>query len=142
MGKYFVSATSESKSKVTVKARHFDIVIDEPAELGGTDRGPNPVEYLLASYCGCINIVGHVVARQMQLDIKGLRIEMEGEIDPAKLRGKPTEERAGYKKIFVTVFPDIDADNETVQKWLATVIQRCPVGDNIENSTPVEVKLG
>lgn len=26
------------------------IIIDEPQELGGTDTGPNPVEYLLAAF--------------------------------------------------------------------------------------------
>ncbi|MDD4003197.1 MAG: OsmC family protein [Clostridia bacterium] len=142
MGKYFVTAKNESKSKTIVKARHFNIIIDEPTEIGGTDFGPNPVEYLLASYCGCINVVGNVVARQMQLNLKGIEIKMEGELDPAKLMGKPTEERAGYKKIFVTVIPDIDADRETIQKWLDAVEQRCPVGDNIANSTPIEIKLG
>ena len=35
--------------KVVTKARQFELVIDEPQSLGGTDTGMNPVEALLAS---------------------------------------------------------------------------------------------
>jgi hypothetical protein len=36
--------------------RDFTIKIDEPATLGGTDRGPNPVELVLAALGACQEI--------------------------------------------------------------------------------------
>lgn len=37
--------------------RGKQIVIDEPASLGGTDQGPNPVELVLAALGGCLNVL-------------------------------------------------------------------------------------
>ena len=31
------------------KARQFELTVDEPEVLGGTDQGPNPVELVLAA---------------------------------------------------------------------------------------------
>ena len=44
-----VTATAESPTKLAVSVRDFAFVIDEPPTYGGTDAGPNPVEYLLAA---------------------------------------------------------------------------------------------
>jgi len=40
-----VSAQSENQARTVVQARDFEIIVDEPKDLGGTDQGPNPVEY-------------------------------------------------------------------------------------------------
>ena len=124
-----------------MEARNFKIVVDEPKNLGGTDDGPNPVEYVLAAFAGCLNVVGHLVAQEMGFSLKGMEINMEGDLDPAKFMGKDTEERAGYKEIRVSLKPDSDADEETLQKWMTSVKARCPVSDNLANATPVKVVL-
>ena len=41
-----ISAESKSATKVIAKARQFEIIIDEPQDLGGKDEAPNPVETL------------------------------------------------------------------------------------------------
>jgi hypothetical protein len=48
--KFAVQASSENPTKTVVKARDFQIVIDEPKNMGGTDHGPNPVEYVLGAH--------------------------------------------------------------------------------------------
>jgi len=50
-----VRAMSESPARVSVKARSFNMIVDEPPNLGGEDRGANPVEYVLAALAGCLN---------------------------------------------------------------------------------------
>jgi len=139
--KFSIKAHSENPTKTVVEARNFKIVVDEPKNLGGTDDGPNPVEYVLAAFAGCLNVVGHLVAKEMGFSLKGMEINMEGDLDPAKFMGKETEERAGYKEIRVSLKPDSDADEETLQKWLTSVKARCPVSDNLANATPVKVVL-
>jgi uncharacterized OsmC-like protein len=39
---------------ISRSGRKFTMVVDEPAELGGLDEAPNPVEYLATALCGCI----------------------------------------------------------------------------------------
>ena len=140
--KFSVNAISENDTKTVVETRGFKMTIDEPQNLGGTNSGANPVEYLLAALSGCLNVVGHLVAKEMGFQLNGLEISLEGDLNPAKFAGKSMEDRAGYKQIRVTMKPDTDADKETLEKWLKTVENRCPVSDNISNPTPLSIVLG
>ena len=139
--KFKINARSESAAKTIVKARNFEIVVDEPEALGGTDVAPNPVEYVLAAFAGCLNVMGHLVAQEMGIELKNLKIEMEGDLNPAKLFGKCDKERAGYKNIIVKLIPETEADDSSLEKWLHEVECRCPVSDNLQNITPVTVEL-
>ena len=56
---FSINGKNANATRLDVKARSFSVVVDEPADLGGTDAGPNPVEYVLAGYAGCLNVVGH-----------------------------------------------------------------------------------
>lgn len=138
---FSVVAHSESATKTIVKARNFSMIIDEPAELGGTDEGANPVEYVLAALSGCLNVMCHLVAQEMSIRLKGVKINLSGELNPDKLFGKKTDDRAGYKSIRVEVDPDTDADKAPLEKWLQAVVARCPVSDNLANTTPVNISL-
>jgi len=40
--------------KVEVKKRHFTFYVDEPAERGGSDQGPNPLAYFIAGAASCL----------------------------------------------------------------------------------------
>jgi len=139
--KFRVKAHSENPTKTIVKARGFEIVIDEPADLGGTNEGANPVEYMLGAYAGCLNVMAHVCAKELGCEMRGVKIDMVGNLNPARLFGQSFEERAGYKEIQVVLNPDCDMDEETKKKWLEAILDRCPVGDNLKNTTEVVAKL-
>ena len=139
--RFRISANSETRTKTVVKARSFQIIIDEPQDLGGSDSAANPVEYVLAAFAGCLNVMAHVVARELGITLRSVSIDIAGTLNPEKLFGQPTEDRAGYKEISVKMRPDCDADAETLQKWLDAVAARCPVCDNLKNPTPVKLAL-
>jgi uncharacterized OsmC-like protein len=140
--KFGVKARSENPTKTVVEARGFTMIIDEPKSLGGTNEGANPVEYLVAALAGCLNVVSHMVAKEMGFVLKGVEFEIEGNLNPMKFMGKSDAERTGYKEVRVSIKPDTDADEETLKKWLEEVEKRCPVSDNIANATPVVIELG
>ncbi|MFC7204520.1 OsmC family protein [Haloferax namakaokahaiae] len=135
---YAVSATAESPMRTRVSTRGFEFVIDEPENFGGTDEGPNPLEYLLGALTGCLTITGHLVAREMGLDVNGLEINVEGDLNPAKFMGASDDARAGYQVVRVEFVADIDADEETIESWIAATEERCPVTDNMNHDTPFE----
>ena len=139
--RFRVKAHSENQAKTIVKARQFEIVVDEPAELGGTDTGANPVEYVLAAFAGCINVMAHVIAKEMNFELRGVKIDISGDLNPARLFGLSYEDRAGYKQIVVRIKPDCDADGETLNKWKEAIENRCPVSDNLQNPTPVKIEV-
>lgn len=137
-----IKAESVNPTKAVAKVRGFELVIDEPQELGGTNEGATPVEYLLAALAGCLNVVAHFVAREMQFELRGVKMNISGQLDPAKFSGAETTERAGYKNVDVELIPDTDADAATLEQWLKTVEERCPVSDNIANPTAMTISLG
>lgn len=142
IAKYSIKAQGENSTKTIVEtAGGLKITIDEPKRLGGGGEGPNPVEYLLASLAGCLNIVGYLVADEMNFKLNDLRFDIKGKLDPAKFRGKSDQNRTGYQEIEVKVNVETDADQKTLNSWLNTVKERCPVSDNITNKTPVKINL-
>ena len=136
-----VTGESTSPAQFVAKARNFKLIVDEPEELGGTDQDANPVEYILAGLAGCLNVVGHLVAKELGFTIRKLRVEVTGNINPNKLFGLSNDERAGFKQISLNLIPDTDASITTLAEWLDIVKERCPVKDNLTNSTPVKVSV-
>lgn len=139
--KFRVQAHSENPTKTVVKARGFEIIIDEPESLGGTNEGANPVEFMLAAFCGCINVMGHVIAKEMKFELRNIKIKMCGNLNLQRLFGSSFEDRAGYKRIDVSIEPDCDAPIEILEEWMAKIENRCPVSDNLSNKTPINLLL-
>ena len=140
--KVLIRAESESGTRMKVVAGKFTMTIDEPPSLGGTDAGPSPVQVLLMSLAGCLNVTGHEVARERGLALEGMRIRIEGVMNPCAFIGCSFEERAGFQKIQVTVDADMPgASREEIASWLEDTEKRCPVTDNIKADTSVEVVM-
>jgi uncharacterized OsmC-like protein len=141
MHQFSITATGDSETKTTVSVRDFEFVVDEPTNLGGTNEGPNPVEYLLGAWAGCLNVVAQTVCDEHDVELAGLDIEVEGDLDPRKFMGMADEPRAGYQEIRVELTAETDTDPETLETIREEVEARCPVGDNIMNPTPIEVTI-
>jgi len=133
------SGESQSATKFVGHSRNFQITIDEPPGLGGNDEAATPVEYTLASLAGCLNVVAYVIAKEMNFTINTLKIDVAGSLHPEKFLGGSTENRAGFTDISATLHVDADATQEVLDKWLATVEERCPVTDNLANATTVNI---
>lgn len=138
---FAVSAVSESETKTVVEAREFEFIVDEPPALGGSNSGPNPVEYLIGAWAGCLNVVVHTVSEERQIDLDSVDIEIHGDLDPRKFLGAAEDVRAGFQEIQVQIDVESNADEETLEALRAEVEERCPVGDNIGNPTPTKLTL-
>ena len=138
---FAIQAESETPTHTVVEARDFEFSVDEPEHLGGSDVAPNPVEYLLGALAGCLNVVGHTVADEMDMAVSGIEVGIEGDLDPAKFLGQDAEPRAGYQDVRVDISVETDADPSTVETWLESVRERCPVSDTIGNTTPIDVSI-
>lgn len=136
-----VEASRESPTETTVEARDFTLTVDEPEELGGSDEGANPLEYLLVGQAGCLNVTAHQVAEDMDVPLRDLEIGISGEFDVETFMQERPDERTGLRDIAVSMTVDSDADRETLEEWAERVEQRCPVSDNIKNETSVTVSV-
>lgn len=136
-----IKGEAQTAARFLANARKFNIVVDEPPALGGDDLGASPVEYLLASYAGCINVVAHLTAKELNIKVEKLRISISGNINPARLFGQSDAERAGFKQIDVVFEPITDASPELTEKWIETIKNRCPINDNLTSPTPIFFKV-
>lgn len=128
---------SKSATKFVGNSRNFQITIDEPPSLGGQDEAANPVEYTLASLAGCLNVVAHVVAKELDIILNSLKINIDGELNANKFLTGDSAQRAGFSNINVKLDVDSDADKNVLAQWLQTVEDRCPVTDNLVSPTTV-----
>ena len=80
-------------------ARRFTIDIDEPRELGGSNRFANPQEHLIAALNGCM-LVGYVAQCAVRgITLENLAIETEGEIDLRGFLGIDPAVTRGYDNL-------------------------------------------
>ena len=79
--------------------RRFSMDIDEPLELGGSNRFANPQEYLISALNACMT-VGYVAQCAVRgITLESLAIETEGEIDLRGFLGIDPAVAKGYESL-------------------------------------------
>ena len=117
--------------------RDFQVRMDEPPNLGGTDTGMNPVEALLAALGSCQVIVAAAFAKSQGIDLQDFWVELEGDLDPdGFLKGKPGV-RMGFQEVRIVPHIKTSSSPEEVAKFMDFIKSRCPVGDVMVNGTKV-----
>ena len=83
--------------------RRFSIDIDEPCELGGTNRFANPQEHLIAALNACMAVGYAAQCAVRGITLESLEIETNGEIDLRGFLGIDPAVPAGYENLNYTV---------------------------------------
>ena len=118
--------------------RQFSIDIDEPYELGGSNRFANPQEHLLAALNACI-MVGYVAQCALRgITLKRLEIETDGEIDLRGFLGIDPAVPPGYERLSYVVRIKGNATDEEFAEVHAAVMATSPNFYNM--SRPVALK--
>jgi len=124
----------------TAHINNHKVLIDEPLTLGGTDKGPNPVEYILAALGGCINVLVISFAENFDVEIKDVKVELEGDLDPDGFLGVNPDARVGYEEIRYTIHIDSPSPEEKVEALIKHVEKYCPVKDTLSGTRVVNVQ--
>ena len=136
-----VEAEREGPTRSTIEARDFELVVDEPEEMGGSNEGPNPLEYLLAGQAGCLNVTASQVAKDMGIEIENLEVTISADFDIETFQTEHPDGRTGLQNVEVDLEVESGADEETLQEWGERVEVRCPVSDNITNETDIDLTV-
>lgn len=123
-----------------IRLRDFTIVSDEPPELGGTDRGPNPMEYVLGGLIGCLTVMIRLIAAERQLRIDDVQMEVEGDLDLRGLQGTAPV-RPDFLGVRGTVWLDTPEDPQRIAALRDEVYRRCPAYNLFRHANiPVELE--
>jgi uncharacterized OsmC-like protein len=118
--------------------RRFSIDIDEPCELGGSNRFANPQEHLLAALNACV-IVGYVAQCAVRgITLEKLEIETHGEIDIRGFLGISPDVVPGYESLSYVVRIRGSGTKEEFAEIHKAVMATSPNFHNV--SRPVDLK--
>ena len=136
-----VTATGPDGWLITTKAGVHTALVDQPEAMGGKNEGPSPLDYVFISLASCLVTIGKIVASQRKIELRGMEVEVSGDLNLEVLRGQEKNERAGFTSMVANVKIDADMTDEEKKEFLEEVDRRCPISDNLSHTTPVEVKL-
>lgn len=122
-------------------ARPFTLDIDEPEELGGTDRFANPQQFLLAALNACMT-VGYVAQCAVRgITLESLSIETEGDIDLRGFFALDPKVSPGYDSLRYTVRIKGDGTDEQFAEIHEAVMATSPNFSNLSRSVALEPTL-
>jgi putative redox protein len=103
-------------------------IVDEPEELGGTNLGPAPGEFLMISLASCTAITLRMYADRKKWNVEKIKVEV-------------AFEKAQYKTIFkreISFEGDLDDDQRA---RLLQIANSCPVHKTLSNPIEIETVL-
>lgn len=120
--------------QVEVNAAGFKMIFDEPKTMGGTNQGMNPMSAALGVIGACQTIVAFMFAESQGINLKGFRVDVEGDMDLDNLMGK-SQGRTGFQEIRYKMYIDADAPQDKLEAFAAFVEKACPVSDTMSQGT-------
>ena len=131
---------SNSITNVTTNIRNFELTMDQPEDSGGTDEGPTPVEYALASLGSCICTMVNMVARKMDLEVDSVKTTVEGDLDHVGVVD-PEKIRPGLLDVRLEVSIEGELTKAEKEKLIKHAENKCPVTDSLKKPVDVSFRL-
>lgn len=104
------------------------IVADEPEEVGGTDLGPAPGEFLMMSLASCTAITVRMYADRKKMPLDRIKVEV-------------SLEKQEFKSVFTRdVYLEGELSEEERQRLLE-IAEKCPVHKTLSSPIEIETKL-
>ena len=117
----------DSGYKGVASTRGFEWIVDEPKNLGGTDKGPTPMELLCSSIASCIGITLQMYAARKKWILGEILVEVY------------TTENEHKQTQFHKKMEFSNAENLTDEQVarLHVISTNCPVSKIIQQAVPV-----
>lgn len=124
--------------KTTVRiGEHEPFIVDEPERLGGTNAGPNPLEYLLGALSSCTTIMIAYVAQDLNFEYEGVTFVTEGTLDPRGFQGMEGV-RTYFESVHVQIVLDTPESDDRIAALQKGVQARCPI-HNLMHAADVDI---
>jgi putative redox protein len=105
-----------------------ELVLDEPADRGGTDTGPRPTQLLASALAGCIAITMEMYAERKDWDLGRLEVDVEVSYEGTV----PNDYEVSIK------LPD--GLDEEQRRRLLVIATKCPVHRVLAGEAQVRVR--
>jgi uncharacterized OsmC-like protein len=119
-----------------LRVREFEpLISDEPPARGGEDRGPSPLELVLASLCACINVSTARMAAKLRFAYSDLETEAQGVLDTRGRKGL-ADVPVHYRRVRLRVSIETGESDQRLERLRDLVERYCPVSSLIRAAVP------
>lgn len=119
----------------------FHYETDHPEVFASEDHGSTPVEFVLVGLAGCLTAGIATVAQNREIQLRSVRVSIEGPMDLAGILGIDSDVRNGFDGIKVHYDIDADATPDEIKALVAQSQKRSAVFDIVTNPTNVTVEV-
>ncbi|KGX90531.1 osmotically inducible protein C [Pontibacillus halophilus JSM 076056 = DSM 19796] len=123
---FHITTNSEGMRTDIVAPHDNELIVDEPANMGGTNKGADPLSTLLASLAGCENVIANMVAKEMDFDLQNIKFDIKGSLDPRGLMGDESV-RPYFQTVEVNATIETSESEERIKELQEKTDARCPV---------------
>ena len=120
--------------------RDYKLVCDEPTSLGGTGKGPNPLEFFMSAVGFCENVTFARFAALRGIEFDSLETSVRGHWD-RRGQGEWKGIEPTFKDFVVETRIVSTAPLEKIREVTRTTHTRCPMHASVSKIGPVVDKL-
>jgi uncharacterized OsmC-like protein len=122
------------------RLKDHTLVCDEPSALGGTEKGPNPLEFFMSAVGFCENVTFARLAALKGLEFDSLQTSVRGHWD-RRGQGLRDDFEPAFKDFVVETRIGSKAPIELVREVAKLTHRKCPMHASIVKIGPVVDKL-
>jgi putative redox protein len=123
-----VDASLSDSYRTEITARTHGFASDEPADVGGTDTAPTPVELLLGGLASCTAITLRMYAQRKQWPLEAVRVQVHYTAQPNPSAIK-----------HITMRGRLD---DAQKARMLEIAEKCPVALLLKGAVAMESRLG
>ncbi|MHA7142893.1 MULTISPECIES: OsmC family protein [unclassified Arthrobacter] len=108
-----------------VETRGFTFRTDEPVAVGGNDKSPTPMQYVVGAVNGCVTVVIETVARELGIVVEAIDTSSQAQQDVRGFRGT-ADVSPHFKNFALTVNLRTPVPESELDTFKRQVEKRCP----------------
>jgi uncharacterized OsmC-like protein len=122
-----------------ISANGHTLVADEPENLGGTDAGPNPYDYLVGALGACTAMTLRMYADRKGWPLESVTVRLEHEKIHARDCESCETENGKIDRIGIDI--ELEGDLEEGQREkLLEIAEKCPVHRTLDSEVVIEAR--
>jgi uncharacterized OsmC-like protein len=129
--------TGSAGYRTDVGVRGHEFIADEPASVGGTDRGPTPYDYLLGALGACTAMTLHMYANRKGWPMEDVVIRLRDARSHAADCENCEKQPVGIRRIERQIELKGPLTAEQRERLLA-IADRCPIKQTLERGLRIE----
>lgn len=109
-----------------------ELIFDQPERTGGQDRGPSPLEVLVASTGACAHYYAAAFLTARRLPVEGLSVEIEAE------KSSERPQRVTHMRLAVHLPPGVP---DELLPRLEVAVRACPAHSTLSMPVSFDIRL-